>query len=65
MEELRPHVFDRWYDQGAIEEIVVLLTRRFCNQQATVAGRAVQEAALMRIRWIVLRTDRIVGAKTP
>ena len=43
----RPPVLDGRDDQGAVEEVVVLLARGLGDQQAAVAGGTVQEAALV------------------
>ena len=47
-----------------IEEVVVLLTGRFGDQQAAVAGRAVEEPAFVLVLGGMLGTDRVVGAES-
>src|SRR5262245_36647838 len=65
LEELCPRVLDGRNHECPVEKVVVLLTRRFRDQQATVAGRAVQEAALVLALGIVLGAHRVVGTQPP
>src|SRR5439155_2774079 len=62
-EELSLLVFDRRNDQGAVEEVVVMLTGGFCNEETSVTSRSMQKAVFMFVLRIVLRTNRIVRAQ--
>jgi hypothetical protein len=47
-------------NQSAVEKIILLLATVFRNENASVAGRAVQEAAFMAAGRIVLGADRVI-----
>lgn len=58
--ELRAEVFHGGHHQRAVQELIVHFAGRFRDEQAPVAGCAVQEPPFQRIRGVVLRAYGVV-----
>src|SRR5947209_4453085 len=63
LKELATAALDRGHHQRPVEKIILLFTTGLCNQQASMAGRAMQVSVFVRIIGLVLRAYRIVGAQ--
>ena len=59
-----PRVLDRWYDQSAIKEIVVLFAGSLGDEQAAMTGGAMQIPAFVNVGRFVLSANRIIRAES-
>ena len=65
LKKLNAEIIDGTNDESTVEEIVLLLTRRFSDQEAAVARGPMQETPFVSILRLMLAHNGIVGTEFP